>query len=692
MLTYNVDVKNRHLRLVDIANATTTSRSSFAVGDNKGDIAKFSLDQEWKDAQSNGQEIKALFIWNEKYYISKIRVENGEYICDVPPIDNADNFRLGVYIGETIEDKAYLSTNSIIIPCAKSVREYAETPQDGYGRNYTDEAEKYAKEAKFFAEEAEKAVASSVSAGLYDDNGLLVAPWNVLVENGLNIEHDWSESEGGVAPNSLKQIAVRLGLDTENISRLVIPYGVVRIGSYATKGWGFRSIITTELPSSVRYIGEHAFDNTNDADGTSATVAFDYNSSFVSLGQEFISSEYSRFVIRVPSCTYLESSLNAWVLQFGYIYQMNGTKYTADVMIFEHPQPPYRIAHQDAFENVKKILVPQMSYDKYVSALGVQNKDKIDTYVTISELSRIIDQEKKSIQEALEQELEQEKYGYSGEELIVYPQNFVATGTTYAGNTTIKCVVLPESVKEINEGAFQGCTALEVVKVYGRLDIIGKNAFKGCAKLKTIEYMAKDIYGRPMTAKRIRGTAFVNSGLKQIDVTTTEQFDSAAFGTVPVDGAVHCASLLDWLEGYQLNFFENASSSPLFNMRNLVINGERVKNLDLTPIAKGYQISRTIIPKFAFVGGHFQYIKIPRTVGAIYERAFDRNNEVYAVDLTDYGSSYPFPTVSADVFTSDNATSGKAPTTIFVPKGRKSELMAMTNWSKWATDTVVKEV
>lgn len=53
----------------------------------------------------------------------------------------------------------------------------------------------------------------------------------------------------------------------------------------------------------------------------------------------------------------------------------------------------------------------------------------------------------------------------------------------FAGNTEIKTVVLPLYVTEIPDGAFEGCTNLEMVLAFG-VTKIGKNAFKGCSSLK----------------------------------------------------------------------------------------------------------------------------------------------------------------------------------------------------------------
>ena len=64
--------------------------------------------------------------------------------------------------------------------------------------------------------------------------------------------------------------------------------------------------------------------------------------------------------------------------------------------------------------------------------------------------------------------------------------NIPVTGISsnaFKGNTAIQAVILPDTISEIPDGAFEGCTSLW--KVYGAyVDSIGENAFKGCTAIK----------------------------------------------------------------------------------------------------------------------------------------------------------------------------------------------------------------
>jgi hypothetical protein len=279
-----------------------------------------------------------------------------------------------------------------------------------------------------------------------------------------------------------------------------------------------------------------------------------------------------------------------------------------------------------------------------------------------------------------QEELDYKTYGYSGDELYVYPEG-TSRLESLAGNTTIKCVVIPKSVKYIPSGTFTGCTKLEIVKVFGSLGYIDQDAFKGCTNLKTIEYLNKKPDGSPDTAAAIYGNAFNSCGLVDIDVSDTHTFNGAIFGNSLNTVAVKVADLATW----QNKTFTVASSNPLFYGKYLYENGQRVTNLDLCG-----KWTASSIGNFAFVGGQFTNIKIPKCVTTIGARAFDKNFLSYTVDLTDYDITKAFPSIAADTFVGSGK--GNAPTKILVPYGRKQELMNMTNWSKWATDNVVEEV
>ena len=103
--------------------------------------------------------------------------------------------------------------------------------------------------------------------------------------------------------------------------------------------------------------------------------------------------------------------------------------------------------------------------------------------------------------------------------------------SAFKNKSTIKKVILPEGMEEINSAAFRGCTNLEEVVFPSTLTYVGSNVFNGCKKLKGAvipngmdEVPAGFIYGCeaiteitvPATVKTIQPKAFGKTGIKKL--------------------------------------------------------------------------------------------------------------------------------------------------------------------------------
>lgn len=144
----------------------------------KGDTVKFIFDDEWR-----GKDYKtARFVVNGKYTDVEF---NGDE-CEIPFLEDAKEFYVGVYFGEPSEDEDALSTTKATIPCTPSVRSNEFKASPSTGQNYTNEAKGYAQSAKASAEVAKNAVSDiekfkgmekigTLSVGIefgYDSNGM----------------------------------------------------------------------------------------------------------------------------------------------------------------------------------------------------------------------------------------------------------------------------------------------------------------------------------------------------------------------------------------------------------------------------------------------------------------------------------------------------------------------------------------
>lgn len=98
-------------------------------------------------------------------------------------------------------------------------------------------------------------VCGSKEAGLYDENGNMLASWYELEDNYGMYSHE-SDAEGGTS--KLSDIIN----NNEALSaayKLVVPEGVTRIKSYSFKGC--TQLKELDLPSTIRNVGSYAFEN-----------------------------------------------------------------------------------------------------------------------------------------------------------------------------------------------------------------------------------------------------------------------------------------------------------------------------------------------------------------------------------------------------------------------------------------------
>lgn len=85
------------------------------------------------------------------------------------------------------------------------------------------------------------------------------------------------------------------------------------------------------------------------------------------------------------------------------------------------------------------------------------------------------------------------------------------------------------------------------------------------------------------------------------------------------------------------------------------------------------------IAGYAFYTGTPVYLIIPKSVTTIANYAFYGSSNLKIIDLTDYGADAPFPSLGGSSIFTFNSSGAE----IRVPVGRKAELSAMTNWSKY---------
>ena len=113
--------------------------------------------------------------------------------------------------------------------------------------------------------------------------------------------------------------------------------------------------------------------------------------------------------------------------------------------------------------------------------------------------------------------------------VYVIPENVTMIGeSAFAGDTTLKEVIIGSNVKTIGSGAFQYCPSLEKVTVSEGVETIGSHAFSYCENLKE--------FSLPSTVKSLGASAFCYStALEEISLKYIRSIGESAF--------INCSSL-----------------------------------------------------------------------------------------------------------------------------------------------------
>ena len=84
--------------------------------------------------------------------------------------------------------------------------------------------------------------------------------------------------------------------------------------------------------------------------------------------------------------------------------------------------------------------------------------------------------------------------GYKGNSEVVHipdkidGMTVLYVWTAFLGNTSVKEVYIPSTVKELVAGTFTDCSSLQKVSFYAGIEQIDKDVFKGCSSLTTVEF------------------------------------------------------------------------------------------------------------------------------------------------------------------------------------------------------------
>jgi len=143
--------------------------------------------------------------------------------------------------------------------------------------------------------------------------------------------------------------------------------------------------------------------------------------------------------------------------------------------------------------------------------------------------------------------------------VYVIPENVTMIGeSAFAGDATLKEVVIGSNVKTIGSGAFQYCPSLKKVTVSEGVETIGSHAFSYCENLKEISL--------PSTVKSLGESAFCYcTALEEISLEHIRRVGEAAF--------INCSSLERVTFSSELEKIESWAFSQCSSLENISFEG-----------------------------------------------------------------------------------------------------------------------
>ena len=201
---------------------------------------------------------------------------------------------------------------------------------------------------------------------------------------------------------------------------------------------------------------------------------------------------------------------------------------------------------------------------------------------------------------------------------IVLPDSYNGLPITTIGrvafghNNNITSIVIPDSVTDICEEAFQGCRGLKSVALPNNLTSIGDAAFTGCSSLESIVF--------PDSLTSIGYYAFSSCRLKTITIPKNVGYIG--------DGAFRNNQLESIYVDEDNTTFYSDSFGGLYNLRlNTLIMFPSAADCNSYSILEG----TTIIQEDAFRGSIIKHIYFPESISSICESAFDSYSYIQSV-------------------------------------------------------------
>ncbi len=376
--------------------------------------------------------------------------------------------------------------------------------------------------------------------GLFDENNNLIKSWDELVELGLDIEKDYTNSSSDalyyksnpssgysvftnnnlsgklIIPNSITNISNRAFRDCASLTSVTIPDSVTSIGAAAFDSC--ISLTSVTIPNSVTNIGNSAFDSCTSL--TSVTIPDSVTSigiaAFYKTGLKSVTIPDSVTSIAertFSSCTSLESvtipnSVTSIGRQaFGYCSSLKSVTIpdsvtSIDGYVFYNCSSLESVIIPDsvtsigssAFYNCTSLT--QVTMPDSITSIGnnafynvpaifeanLPNLENLGSHAFYNTgITKFISSDKLVTIDA-------GAFSFCASlESVILSNSIININTsTFFGCTSLTQITIPDSVTSIGDNVFQGCTSLESITIPNSVTSIGERAFMSCTSLKSI--------------------------------------------------------------------------------------------------------------------------------------------------------------------------------------------------------------
>ena len=273
-------------------------------------------------------------------------------------------------------------------------------------------------------------------------------------------------------PNSVTVIGDFAFEGCSSLSNITLPNSITNIGNGAFSGCSSLTSIT--IPSSVISIGDGAFS------GCSSLTSTTIPNSVTSIGNGAFEGCTGTLTINcnIPNGKYTDNRNSD---NYGsYLYPLSGSEFTK-IVIGEGVTNIGNFAFMDC-SNIRSITIPSSVTSIGYGAFG--RCDSLDVYVNRKDLTAHI------TGDDINNNIQGNKHllvdGKEITELVIPDSVTEIREEAFSGCSSLTNITIPSSVTSIGHGAFQGCSSLTSVTIGNSVTEIREDAFSGCRSLTSI--------------------------------------------------------------------------------------------------------------------------------------------------------------------------------------------------------------